>query len=70
VEQVSPPPYTTLGWQVEDIGETARGLAAKGVSFERFPGLEQDDLGVWASPGGARVAWFKDPDANLLSLTQ
>jgi hypothetical protein len=55
---------------VEDIGETARGLAAKGVSFERFPGLEQDDLGVWASPGGARVAWFKDPDANLLSLTQ
>jgi catechol 2,3-dioxygenase-like lactoylglutathione lyase family enzyme len=70
VEQVSPPPYTTLGWQVDDIAEIARGLAVEGVSFERFEGLEQDELGVWTSPGGANVAWFRDPDANLLSLTQ
>jgi catechol 2,3-dioxygenase-like lactoylglutathione lyase family enzyme len=70
VEQTVALPYTSLGWQVDDIAETARGLAAKGVSFVRFEGLEQDELGVWTSPGGARVAWFKDPDANLLSLTQ
>jgi catechol 2,3-dioxygenase-like lactoylglutathione lyase family enzyme len=70
VEQTVTLPYTALGWQVDDISETVRGLAAKGVSFERFPGLEQDDAGVWTSPGGARVAWFRDPDANLLSLTQ
>ena len=69
VEQVSPPPYTTLGWHVDDISETVRGLAAKGVTFERYPGLDQDELGVWTSPAGARVAWFKDPDENTLSLT-
>ena len=70
VEQTVTLPYTTLGWHVDDIGETVRGLAAKGVSFERYPGMEQDELGVWTSPGGAKVAWFQDPDANLLSITQ
>jgi catechol 2,3-dioxygenase-like lactoylglutathione lyase family enzyme len=70
VEQTVALPYTALGWQVDDIAAIVRGLAAKGVSFERFEGLEQDELGVWTSPGGAKVAWFRDPDANLLSLTQ
>jgi catechol 2,3-dioxygenase-like lactoylglutathione lyase family enzyme len=69
VEHVSPPPYTTLGWHVDDISETVRGLAAKGVTFERYPGLDEDELGVWTSPAGARVAWFQDPDENTLSLT-
>ena len=45
-------------------------LAKKGVRFERFPGMEQDAKGVWKSPSGARVAWFKDPDGNILSITQ
>jgi arachidonate 15-lipoxygenase len=45
-------------------------LAARGVDFERFDGVEQDEQGVWAAPGGALVAWFKDPDGNVLSLTQ
>jgi catechol 2,3-dioxygenase-like lactoylglutathione lyase family enzyme len=70
VEQTVTLPYTALGWQVDDIAETVRGLAAKGVTFERYPSMEQDELGVWTSPGGTRVAWFKDPGANLLSLTQ
>lgn len=68
--QVQPPPYTSLGWEVDDLVATARALAGSGVQFERFEGLEQDDSGIWNVPGGAKVAWFKDPDGNLLSLTQ
>jgi len=63
-------PYTVLGWQVEDIDATVRGLAAKDVKFERYPWMEQDDLGIWSAPSGAKVAWFKDPDGNLLSVSQ
>jgi catechol 2,3-dioxygenase-like lactoylglutathione lyase family enzyme len=64
-------PYTTLGWGVPDIGGMVRALAKSGVVFERYKGMEQDELGIWVAPGGhARVAWFKDPDGNLLSLTQ
>lgn len=70
VEAVSPVAYTTVGWKVADIATTIRGLIAKGVVFERYSGLSHDDLGVWTSPRGARVAWFKDPDGNVLSLTQ
>jgi len=70
VESHQPLPYTTLGWKVQDIAATVAALRHKGVSCQRFPGMTQDELGVWASPSGARVAWFKDPDGNLLSLTQ
>jgi predicted enzyme related to lactoylglutathione lyase len=70
VEQLAPFPFTLLGWGVADIAQTVGALAARGVAFERFEGVEQDELGIWRSPGGARVAWFKDPDANTLSLTQ
>jgi predicted enzyme related to lactoylglutathione lyase len=63
-------PYTVLGFTVSDIAATISDLAARGVDFERFDGVEQDELGVWAAPGGAKVAWCKDPDGNLLSLTQ
>lgn len=70
VEQLTPFPFTLLGWSVEDIGEAVGGLSARGVVFERFEGVEQDELGVWRSPGGALVAWFKDPDGSTLSLTQ
>jgi len=69
-EKAVPPPYTTLGWEVNDIDSMVRTLSDAGLTFERFDGLDQDDLGVWAVPGGAKVAWFKDPDGNLLSLTQ
>jgi catechol 2,3-dioxygenase-like lactoylglutathione lyase family enzyme len=70
VDSFTPHPFTALGWQVPDIDRSVQELAAAGVAFERFPGLGQDDRGVWAAPSGARVAWFKDPDGNLLSLTQ
>jgi len=70
VEQLTPFPFTLLGWSVEDIKATVAALTARGVAFDRFEGVEQDELGIWRSPGGAQVAWFKDPDANTLSLTQ
>jgi catechol 2,3-dioxygenase-like lactoylglutathione lyase family enzyme len=63
-------PYTVLGWQVNDIDATVRGLAAKAVKFERYAWMEQDDLGIWSAPSGAKVAWFKDPDGNLLSVSR
>lgn len=64
-------PYTVLGWEVTDIKATAGELVQAGVVFERFPGLELDEVGVWTAPGSAaKVAWFKDPDGNLLSVSQ
>jgi len=66
----TPLPFTVLGFQVADIVLECQRLRARGVSFERYAHLEQDAVGVWQTPAGARVAWFKDPDGNLLSLTQ
>jgi catechol 2,3-dioxygenase-like lactoylglutathione lyase family enzyme len=70
VERVDPPPYTSLGWSVADVAAEVAALAARGVRFQRYPGMEQDAAGIWTSPAGARVAWFADPDGNILSLTQ
>ena len=70
VDELTPAKHTVLGWHVSDISSTARSLAACGVVFERFEGMDQDELGIWASPSGAKVAWFRDPDGNNLSLTQ
>lgn len=70
VDGFKPAPFTILGWLVDDIGKTVKGLNKKAVQFERFPGMEQDQLGVWSSPSGAKVAWFKDPEGNVLSVTQ
>ena len=63
-------PGTVLGWQVPDIRSAIRDLRANDVSFERFDGLQQDEAGIWASPSGASVAWFRDPDGNLLSISE
>jgi catechol 2,3-dioxygenase-like lactoylglutathione lyase family enzyme len=62
--------YTVLGWEVADIASSVRSLDDRGVKFERYAHFEQDELGIWTAPSGARVAWFKDPDGNVLSLTQ
>ena len=70
VQVFTPLPFTVLGWQVASIGKTVAELTGKGVVFERFPGMTQDKLGIWNAPGGAKVAWFKDPDGNILSLSQ
>ena len=69
-EKAAPPQGTVLGWKVVDISGAVKELAARGVRCERYPGMPQDDDGVWTSPSGARVAWFKDPDGNTLSLTE
>jgi len=66
----TPAPFTVLGWHVGDIDKCIRALQSNGVTFERYDGMSQDDLGIWESPSGARVAWFKDPDGNVLSITE
>lgn len=68
VRELQPAGYTALGWQVPDVRATVIGLRDLGVMFERYPYFEQDADGIWDAPGGARVAWFKDPDGNLLSV--
>lgn len=68
--EFTPAPFTILGWQVTDIEKVTTGLAAKGIAFERFGFFEQDALGIWTAPTGDRVAWFKDPDGNMLSVSQ
>jgi catechol 2,3-dioxygenase-like lactoylglutathione lyase family enzyme len=70
VDAVRPHPFTALGWQVRSIRRVVTGLSKRGVVLERYPFLEQDEQGVWLAPSGTRVAWFKDPDGNLLSISQ
>jgi hypothetical protein len=69
VKDFVPQPFTVLGWESSRLDDDVSALRRKGVAFERYPFLEQDENGVWTSPGGAKVAWFKDPDGNLLSLS-
>jgi len=70
VQSLQPARHTVLGWEVQDILAEVEQLTKRGVRFERFEGLPQDEHCVWTTPSGARVAWFKDPDGNTLSLTQ
>ncbi|RZU40943.1 VOC family protein [Edaphobacter modestus] len=67
----NPSPHTILGWKVPSIDASVQQFAAAGIKFERYPFLEQDASGIWTAPdGAAKVAWFKDPDGNVLSLSQ
>ena len=70
VEKLTPQTFTVLGWNVDDIVTMIGSLNKKGVVFERYDFLDQDKDKIWIAPGGSKVAWFKDPDGNLLSLTQ
>jgi catechol 2,3-dioxygenase-like lactoylglutathione lyase family enzyme len=70
VQEVAAAKYSVLGWRVRDIVQTAKDLQKVHVTLERYSGMQQDELGIWNSPSGARVAWFKDPDGNTLSITQ
>jgi catechol 2,3-dioxygenase-like lactoylglutathione lyase family enzyme len=65
-----PAPYTILGWQVPDLDAAARQLTNAGIHFERFGLPGQNELGVWTAPNGDKVAWFKDPDENIVSISQ
>jgi predicted enzyme related to lactoylglutathione lyase len=70
VKEHIPPNYTSLGWDVADIDASVKEILSKGVRCERYEWLKQDESGVWTSPSGGKIAWFKDPDGNILSLTQ
>ena len=70
VQQFTPARHTVLGWAVGNVAGVVDGLATAGVAFERFAGLQQDERGIWTSPDGAKIAWFKDPNGNILSLTE
>ena len=70
VKTLQPAGYTVLGRNVPDITKAVRDLVKNGVTFQRYEGMPQDDLGIWSSPSGARVAWFSDPEGNTLSLTE
>ena len=66
----TPAPYTVLGWEVSDIEAIVRWLTQRGVVFEKYPFVQDRELGIWTTPGGDKVAWFKDADGNVLSVSQ
>jgi catechol 2,3-dioxygenase-like lactoylglutathione lyase family enzyme len=68
--ELTPAKHTVLGWEVPDIAASIQELQSKGVEFSRYEGMNQDANGIWRAPGGAQIAWFRDPDGNVLSLTQ
>jgi catechol 2,3-dioxygenase-like lactoylglutathione lyase family enzyme len=68
--EFKPLPFTILGWQVSGIDKVVQALRNKGVQFEIFGFFKQDKLGIWTAPSGDKVAWFKDPDGNMLSVSQ
>ncbi len=70
VRRVERSGYTALGWQVSNIARTVEELAVRGVRFERYDGMNQNESGIWLTPDGSQVAWFKDPDGNTLSITE
>ena len=71
VKEVRQAQYTALGWSVPDIAAKVAELEKAGVKFERYGLPGQDEKGIWTPPGSStKVAWFKDPDGNILSLTQ
>ncbi len=66
----TPAPYTVMGWEVSDIEAVVKWLTQRGVAFEKYPFVQDRELGIWTTPGGDKVAWFKDPDGNVLSVSQ
>ena len=70
VEKFMPAQYTVMGWEVTAIEATVKWLNGRGVTFEKYPIVQDQKQGIWTTPNGDRVAWFKDPDGNVLSLSQ
>lgn len=66
----APAPHTVHGWDVQSIDQDIAELRGNGVTFEMFGSLEQSHTGIWTSPDGHKIAWFKDPCGNILSLTE
>ena len=70
MKDFTPAQFTVLGWQVSKIEDVVRTLAKRGVKCEIFGFFKQDELGIWTAPTGDKVAWFKDPDGNILSVSE
>lgn len=70
VQEFTPFPFTILGWRVPEIVPAVRSLADKGIIFECYQHLQHDEDSIWTAPGGTRIAWFRDPEGNTLSLSQ
>ena len=70
VDDLRPQPFTVLGWLVTDLRAVVRELRDRDAAMLRYEGMDQDDDGIWTTPNGDLVAWFHDPDSNVLSLTQ
>lgn len=66
----TPAQYTVMGWEVTDIEAVVKWLTGRGVLFEKYPFVQDQKRGIWTTPNGDKVAWFKDPDGNVLSLSQ
>ena len=70
-EKFTPAQNTVLGWEVSNIEQVVKDLIARGVSFEKYPWVKDPlGLGIWTTPNGDKVAWFKDPDGNVLSVSE
>lgn len=70
VPSTEPSVHTVLGFSVNDVDAIIASLVARGITFERFEGFPHAENGAVMTPDGARVAWFRDPDGNLLSVVQ
>jgi catechol 2,3-dioxygenase-like lactoylglutathione lyase family enzyme len=71
MDAVTPPKGTVLGWEVSGIQTVVTGLQKEGIVFEKYPWVQDPEgLGIWTAPNGDRVAWFKDPDGNILSVSE
>jgi catechol 2,3-dioxygenase-like lactoylglutathione lyase family enzyme len=66
----TPAGFTILGWEVQNIEAVVAWLTGRGVAFEKYPFVQDQERGIWAAPTGDKVAWFKDPDGNVLSVSQ
>ena len=70
VPTFTPLQSTVLGWQVDDMQEIVDWLTKRGVVFEKYPFVQDKERGIWTAPGGSKIAWFKDPDGNVLSVSE
>ncbi|PYX91125.1 MAG: glyoxalase [Acidobacteria bacterium] len=70
VPDFTPIRSTVLGWEVQNIETAVASLKKQGVAFEKYPFIQDAELGIWTAPTGDKVAWFKDPDGNVLSVSQ
>jgi hypothetical protein len=69
-QDFKPAQYTVMGWEVADVEAMVKWLSGRGVKFEKYPFVKDQESGIWTTPNGDKVAWFKDPDGNVLSLGQ